>query len=89
MRARGTVWGPAGPSARVSGAVAAARCPAATGAQPSPPVHHLHTHSTVLKLLNMDIFYDDTALRALSVSERTQLLPEEVACVASIDSAQK
>ena len=31
----------------------------------------------------------DTVLRALSLHERTQLQPEDVACVASIDSAQK
>lgn len=46
-------------------------------------------HSTMLKVFNMDVFYDDTALRALSVNERTQLLPEDVTCIASVDSAQK
>jgi molybdopterin synthase catalytic subunit len=31
----------------------------------------------------------DTALRALSIHERGQLMPEEVMSIASIDSAQR
>ncbi|GBF95564.1 hypothetical protein Rsub_08545 [Raphidocelis subcapitata] len=41
------------------------------------------------KVFEADVMYDDTALRALCIHERGQLMPEEVMGIASIDSAQR
>lgn len=41
------------------------------------------------RVVEADVMYDDTALRALSLSERGQLTPDEVAAVASVDTAHR
>lgn len=39
------------------------------------------------KVMEMDVLYDDTVLRVMGIHERGQLTPEDVSCIASVDSA--